>query len=244
MSRASVVGACAAAAGGALAIGLLKRQFATATRKTAGEWLRDRVRVVPHSVLGTQLKTGGVKVVAPAPEAHEVIVDPAGLPYVSGQRPPGAAGAASASIYKFLGLAAAPAFPDAVVAAIARAGDAKLHAYGERKCVHVVGPDFRELRVDAAGARTTLAGAYANVLREVADAGAPVARLLPVSGGVFSGHWALDMHHLTFAALALAYDGLDAATRAKLDGVDVLMCIFVEAEHAQYSRALAWRAAA
>ena len=130
MSRASVVGACAAAAGGALAIGLLKRQFATATRKTAGEWLRDRVRVVPHSVLGTQLKTGGVKVVAPAPEAREVIVDPAGLPYVSGQRPPGAAGAASASIYKFLGLAAAPAFPDAVVAAIARAGDAKLHAYG------------------------------------------------------------------------------------------------------------------
>ena len=99
-------------------------------------------------------------------------------------------------------------------------------------------------RVDAAGARTTLAGAYANVLREVADAGAPVARLLPVSGGVFSGHWALDMHHLTFAALALAYDGLDAATRAKLDGVDVLMCIFVEAEHAQYSRARAWRAAA
>ncbi|KAH8048672.1 hypothetical protein JL720_15787 [Aureococcus anophagefferens] len=170
MSRASVVGACAAAAGGALAIGLLKRQFATATRKTAGEWLRDRVRVVPHSVLGTQLKTGGVKVVAPA-EAREVIVDPAGLPYVSGQRPP------------------APRAP--------------------RR-----------------------------------DAGAAVARLLPVSGGVFSGHWALDMHHLTFAALALAYDGLDAATRAKLDGVDVLMCIFVEAEHAQYSRALAWRAAA
>ena len=100
MSRASVVGACAAAAGGALAIGLLKRQFATATRKTAGEWLRDRVRVVPHSVLGTQLKTGGVKVVAPAPEAHEVIVDPAGLPYVSGQRPPGAAGAASATSRK------------------------------------------------------------------------------------------------------------------------------------------------
>ena len=94
--------------------------------------------------------------------------------------------------------------------------------------------------------RSTLAVAYANVLKEALASETPIRtlRLLPISGGVFSARWAPDMHHLTFAALALAFEqGLDDAERAALvDKVDaVSMCIFLEKELGDYERALAWR---
>eukprot|EP00969_Alexandrium_andersonii_P067687 2986778-Alexandrium_andersonii.AAC.1 len=73
-----------------------------------------------------------------------VIVDPAGLHHIRELGPQGA-GAAAGSIYRWLGLQDAAAFPDAVRQAITREGQAKFHSYsnGEKQCIHAVGPDFR-----------------------------------------------------------------------------------------------------
>ena len=220
-------------------------------------WMSERLSVVPYSVLGTALsaQSGGFSVVEQAglsPTSDIVIVDPAGLPYVSGARPPARAGAASGSIYDFLGIRDAPRFPDEVSSAITAPGLAKLHAYGdgdeERRCIHVVGIDFRERAdLDAAGALSALAETYANVLREAAFSAAPIAtlRLLPISGGVFAARWASEIHHLTFAALFSAFeDRLSSSERAALvsNVGQVHMCIFLQKEVGLFERALAWRA--
>ena len=123
-------------------------------------------------MLGSQLADGTfVNVVGP-PRADTALVDPAGLPYVSGAKPPGQAGAASKAIYSWCGLRDAPAFPEDVSRAITKPGDAKAHAYasaeGTKSVVHVVGPDFRTRPHGDSEALATLSNAYANVLREVA----------------------------------------------------------------------------
>ena len=154
-----------------------------------------RVKVVGYSVLGSQLADGKfVNIVGPPPQGT-ALVDPAGLPYVSGVKPPGQAGAASKAIYSWCGLRDAPAFPEDVSRAITKPGDAKAHTYmspeGEKSVVHVVGPDFRTRPHGDSEALATLSKAYANVLREVAalPKSVPRVRLLPISGGVFLGAW-------------------------------------------------------
>merc|ERR1719512_532584 len=102
------------------------------------------VAVSPFSVLGTQLTASGDFVTASAePEPDTAIVDPAGLSYITSEGPAEAGGAA-AVIYKWLGIKADPAFPEPVRNAIQAPLAAKFHAYGPKKCIHVVGPDFRD----------------------------------------------------------------------------------------------------
>ena len=162
-----------------------------------------QVKVVGYSVLGSRLENGKFINVVGAPQAGTALVDPAGLPYVSGQYPPGKAGAASKAIYSWVGLRDAAKFPDAVSAAITKPGDAKAHTYGGgqsdamsgaevsagKSVVHVVGPDFRSRPHTDAEALASLTRAYGNVLREIATlpASVPRVRLLPISGGVFLG---------------------------------------------------------
>ncbi|KAJ1452625.1 hypothetical protein M885DRAFT_526184 [Pelagophyceae sp. CCMP2097] len=208
--------------------------------------LMGMVKCVPYSVLGTQLsRQGAVTQAGPKPSRQTVIVDPAGLPYVSGKMPPSAAGAASGSIYTLIGLSEAPFFPAAVSSAITKPGDAKLHDYGAAVVIHVVGEDFRGGQGQAdIDALRKLAAAYSNVLKEVqfADGERLVLRLLPISGGVFSAHYANDMHHLTFAALDLAFAGLNATSRRAVEKLEAIeMCIFLEKELELYQRALSWK---
>jgi O-acetyl-ADP-ribose deacetylase (regulator of RNase III) len=86
----------------------------------------QKVTVVPHGVLGTQLHpTGSLIKVADQPDYNTTIVDPAGLHHIHGTAK-GAGGAAGA-IYKWLGLEGK--FSDEVRLALNVVGDAKLAKY-------------------------------------------------------------------------------------------------------------------
>lgn len=116
---------------------------------TAGKAkLLPHITVQPYSVLGTQLKKEG-KVVAHEdgePDETTALVDPAGLRYIS-ELGPAKAGGAAGIIYKWLGIRDDPEFPDPVREAITAPMMAKFHAYGPKKCIHVVGPDFQAFQL-------------------------------------------------------------------------------------------------
>lgn len=124
--------------------------------------------------------------------------------------------------------------------------DAKYYLYGDdRHVIHVVGPDFRQgtwtepLAVDA------LTAAYRNVFREYVGVigKAPKAgdvelpphtlRLLPVSGGIFSGPFGERIPRMTWEALVKAYLQLREEERAVLLGPNcrsVNLCVYDEKE--------------
>jgi hypothetical protein len=223
------------------------------SKRSARNFLRNKVVCKPYSVLGTQLTGAGVQRIAPLPSANVVIVDPAGLPYVSGARPASQAGAASGSIYAFLAL---KDFPVEVTAGVKKTGDAVLHRYSvnerDQYVIHTVGEDFRSGVFSSDAALSSLAKAYFNVLKQFAlhvirlpPTDKLVLRLLPISGGVFAANFGTDMHHLTFAALSTAYESLDDGTLEALDQhvENVEMCIFLDREFDQYETALDWRKA-
>eukprot|EP00808_Paulinella_micropora_P010482 g21474.t1 len=200
-----------------------------------------RIHVVGYSVLGTQLGEGGaVKRAGDAPGPRHTIVDPAGLPYVSGKLSPQQAGAASKSIYSYLGLK--DAFPPEVKTAITSPCDAKYHCYqGEKHCVHVVGPDFNQppfLGMSVADAARSLGQAYQHVLQQAVLSPAPLLRLLPISGGVFAGAFRSAIAPLTFAALANGFLQVPDSVRARLDKLErVELCVFLAAELEAFQKA-------
>lgn len=226
------------------------REASTSALHTSisGVQFLQRVKVKPYSVLGTQLAGGKMQNVVGPPTDEQALVDPAGLPYISGQRPPGKAGAASGAIYKFwLGIHEDPAFPSAVSAAITQPCDAKYHEYGEGKhVIHTVGPDFRQEKLDDKAALEKLATAYENVLREAASNHTKFStlRMLPISGGVFAAEFEPDMHHMTMHAIALGYNRLSAVERSMLESLDFELCIFVDSQLGSFERAHAWASSA
>ena len=184
----------------------------------------SHVRLQPYGVLGTRLTTdGGVIRKAEPPGGSIGFVDPAGLDYI--QSGPSGAGGAAGAIYRFLNISEDPSFPDAVSAAITAPGHAKHHRYaladGHVDCVHVVGPDLRTGDYNWERAVRTLATAYEGVLRESAQL--HTLRLLPISGGIFSGKFRDQLPLLTHEALTQALGR--SAPAAKLD-----MCIFMQSE--------------
>jgi hypothetical protein len=186
-------------------------------RPTGQEWMQSRVSIVPYSVIGTKKDYTGDDV---PPDSRDAFVDAAGLEYIQGNQP-GYAGGVSAEIYKFLEM---DSFPEDVVRAITKIGDAKLHEYpyknSTQRCIHVVGPLFdSQPDSDYQIPFSKLVVAYSNVLREAALAQSPIRhlRLLPISGGIFAGAMGFgasrkEIHHITTAALTLAYTNLDNDT--------------------------------
>lgn len=202
------------------------------------------VRVVPYSVLGSQLTLERrIARKVPPPDASTLFVDPAGLPFIT-QLGPGAAAGASGAIYEFLGIRDDDEFPEPVRAAIRDVCDAHWHTYAaptgdddgcaprELNCCHVVGPNFNAMfpplpfpgedgvvddpqRAEhEAEGLAKLTLVYANVLREFARSKLPRLRLLPVSGGIFAGKLRDAMPALTFRALRAAADQLGDADAA------------------------------
>ena len=107
----------------------------------SGSRIIAKVKVVSYGILGSQMSHGQVKLVAPEPGAGEVVVDPAGLPYI--RSGPSGAGGASGQLYKWLGISDGQ-FPQSVQEAITDSLQAKFHSYDPGKnVIHVVGPDFR-----------------------------------------------------------------------------------------------------
>ena len=198
------------------------------------------VRLCPRSVLGTRLSAKGAFIRAPEgglPDAQTVIVDPAGLHHIQPPGGPAGAGGAAGAIYKHLGIGRDKAFPAPVVEKVRSTGDAAFHTYpGSKHCIHVVGPDLRKQAYTLREGAEALSKAYRNVLLAYAAGGVPVLRLLPVSGGIYSGklgNTPAKMATLTALALAAGFERLSVEERQALtamQGGQISMCIFLESE--------------
>lgn len=211
-------------------------------RKDAG--ILPFVSVVPFGVLGTGMQmTGEMATVAEEPGPDTAFVDPAGLPFIKSS--PGGAGGAAGALYAWLGITNDPTFPEPVVSAINKALDAKFHAYGAKKCVHVVGPNFSGSGVNRQEAVDQLAKAYQALLVEFVASGLPNLRMLPVSGGIFAGQFISEFHTITAEALQLGFAAMTPQQQQQVLLASRLdMCIFMEKDVKIYSEAFAIRRAA
>lgn len=198
--------------------------------------------ICPYGVLGTQLTLKGKMAHNAAEPGSEIaIVDPAGVHYICNIGPSGAGGAAGV-IYKWLGIHADPSFPEPVRAAITGPLLAKFYAYGDKRCIHVIGPDFRMRDYSRKEAILELALSYYGIFREFVISGLPVLRLLPVSGGIFSGPFGTVLPEITAEAMQAGFSLLSAEHQERLLKARGLeMCIFMESELAQFQGAFAAR---
>jgi len=190
---------------------------------------------VPYGVLGEG--TGGR--LANEPDEETAFVDPAGLLYIQEFGPSGAGGAARV-IYRWLGIDSNEAFPDEVRDAITETLQAKFHAYGEdgsKKCIHVVGPNFGIERYTADEAVEELATAYLNVFTEFCKSKLKVLRLLPISGGIFSGPFKPRIATLSANAIVVAYERLDEDQKRHMQQSKKQMCIFDGREVDEFQQA-------
>jgi len=194
-----------------------------------------RLHVRPFGVLGTALTSNGIKKMMAEPPPGLPVVDPAGLHHIR-NGPKGASGAAG-QIYRWLGIAGDDAFPEPVRTAIQRPLQAKLHFYGPKACLHVVGPDFRDRKLSHEEALEELSVAYGAVLREFAKSSLGGLRMLPISGGIFSGPFAADLPLLSCRALRKAFDSLPNGMQRVVSVSRLDMCIFMETEYEAFVEA-------
>ena len=224
--------------------------------------LSRAVRLRPYGVLGTRLEASGAMVaeVPPPTDGRTAFVDPAGLHHIQPPGGPSGAGGAAGAIYRFLGIADAPAFPADVVAAVTATGCAKHHEYAlppgpasyalrhgreapapaapVGHAIHVVGPDLRVGAPTWDGAVAALATAYRNALAEFDASELPTLRLLPISGGIFAGAFRERVPRLTREALDAGFAQLPEATQQRLLSRErtLELCIFAEAEFEGFVR--------
>lgn len=209
---------------------------------------------------------------APPPSADCMFVDPAGLPFIQDLGPGAAGGASAAcyAFLGIRDDDAFPEPVRNAVKNVCDAHwhtyrmpppeDDPTGAEVVRNCCHVVGPNFSEMfpplpfpdengRVDdphraehEAAGLAALTMVYQNVLTQFARSGLPALRLLPVSGGIFSGKLRNVMPALTFFALRDAAARLDeahaAAIAEKAGNGGVEMCIFEEVQLPLFAAAL------
>ena len=209
----------------------------------------------PYGVLGQQMTVDHRFVsrgTDPKMLSSTCITDPAGLHFI--QSSPRGAGGASGAIYVWLGINTDDSFPTDVSEAIKTAGDAKYHCYpsksgsnssGHLHVIHTVGPDFRQgNRRSREEAVQELSISYLNIFREfiTIDCGQEAVpplqlRLLPVSGGIFSGPWGSSIAALTFESINAAYLQLTHEQQELLDARVVELCVFAENELEDFARA-------
>jgi hypothetical protein len=205
---------------------------------------------VPWGVLGTQLmgnpweSSKDIQIKAPKPDETMAVVDPAGLPYIQ-DKGPGAASGASGTIYSWIGLSNKNAFPEDVRKHVTHECTARLHKYDAGNVIHSIGPDLRQAKwtKTTTGHRArvveALAQAYQHILAEFATSTLKRLRLLPVSGGIFSGTYSPDMPRITVEALQKGFSLLDDGAQARVIEAEVLeLCIFLEREFKAYSQAV------
>eukprot|EP00438_Fugacium_kawagutii_P013648 Skav213121 [mRNA] locus=scaffold107:93559:94671:+ [translate_table: standard] len=199
------------------------------------------VQVKSYGILG--MSSEGKKV--EPPDEITVLVDPAGLTFVQDKGPGGAKGAA-AVIYKWLEISEDESFPQDVRQAITEECHAKYHSYADdkKKCIHVVGPDFRkidDMDFTEDNAVDKLAVAYRNVFEEFCKVGAEHGlknmRLLPISGGIFSGRFKENLPEITVRAVQAAYEQLAEDKKQRMMNSSIEMCIFMESEFDMFASA-------
>merc|ERR1712046_168743 len=85
-----------------------------------------------------------------------------------------------------------------------------------------------------------LSKVYRNILAEFTVSGLPQLRLLPVSGGIFSGEYGQQLPTLTVEALRVGFRQLDRKMRVRVMTASSLeLCIFLETDYIVYSDAMA-----
>eukprot|EP00438_Fugacium_kawagutii_P020857 Skav209429 [mRNA] locus=scaffold805:100482:102260:- [translate_table: standard] len=201
---------------------------------------RLHVEVKSYGILGISSRGKEVE----PPDEITVLVDPAGLLFIQEKGPAGAGGAAGAN-YKWLEINEDQSFPTAVKEAITEECQAKFHSYanGMKKCIHVVGPDFRtsDDTFTEDDAVDKLAIAYRNVFEEFCSActqhGLRNMRLLPISGGIFSGRFKQDLPEMTARAVHAAYEQLSENEKKQMKNSNIEMCIFMESELKEFQSA-------
>ena len=123
------------------------------------------------------------------------------------------AGGASAAIYDWLRIRDDPSFPSVVKETIDTPLKACAFRCGTNTCIHVVGPDLRQLPgADDSVVVQQLAAAYRAILAAFASDDSSTLHLLPVSSGIFAHGTpcAGSMPTLTFSALKQGFDMLPA----------------------------------
>lgn len=203
------------------------------------------MRVVPFDLLGSRLTDDKALVdYGTAPDASIVLVDPAKLACI--QNGPRGAGIASAYIYKCIGMGDDDAFPQEVKLAVTKTGDAKYHAYGPDKDMHVLhaaGPDFTRGSCTLEDAVAQLAQAYCNIFSELATSKLRALRMLPVSYGSNAGKLVHRISHLTPVAIYQGCAMLTPELRDCVSACDISLCIPIENHVDDFKKSL-WLAQA
>ena len=194
-----------------------------------------------YGVLGNDSGNARPGSVAAEPGPKMAFVDPAGLNHITHKGPYGASGA-SGAIYRWLEINKKWEFPPQVRRWITKATEACYFEYpGQRHCIHVVGPDLRRPSIDERQAASLLTAAYHNVFAEFARSGLETLRLLPISGGIFSGAWGKrpsEFARLTVEAICNGFEHLSRKAHRRVSQREVVLCIFDSTELEAYTTAL------
>eukprot|EP00969_Alexandrium_andersonii_P004962 215365-Alexandrium_andersonii.AAC.1 len=67
---------------------------------------------------------------------------------------------------------------------------------------------------------------YTAIFQELRTSGLKRLRLLPISGGIFSGHLATQIPSITFKAMMGAYEKLDQSVQTFLRSVSIELCVY------------------
>eukprot|EP00435_Cladocopium_sp_Y103_P045822 s1097_g13.t1 len=136
-------------------------------------------------------------------------------------------------------------FPGDVRKGVQKECDAKMHQYGDKQVIHVVGPDFTNVPWASfqaqAEASQKLTRAYKHVFEEFEASNSERLRLLPISGGINAGPFFKQLPHLTFEAIDKAFRSLPMSSQHQLlqrfKKHNLEMCIFEETSLAAYQAA-------
>mmetsp|Transcript_144810 Transcript_144810/g.464137 ORF Transcript_144810/g.464137 Transcript_144810/m.464137 type:complete len:304 (+) Transcript_144810:68-979(+) len=181
--------------------------------------------VKPYGVLGT----GQSSVGSHPPGMGTAILDPAGLQFIRGGSTNGAGGA-SGAIYKALDI---QEFPQKVQESITAETQATRAQYQTCDVIHVAAPDLTDVP-NQADALNKLTLAYWHVFQVFAVSPDSELRLLPISGGIFSGRYASDMPSLTRQAMKSGYSRLSVEEKHELASRRIELCIWGTEEFQSY----------
>jgi hypothetical protein len=198
-----------------------------------------KIELKAYSVLGTT--KGGTPGPDPLLSEGYVIVDPAGLEYIQNTNPnsggPAGASGASGAIYQKIGIKNLHLFDESVRDELTEAGQTSYKKYPPYGVIHVVGPDFRIIQANSISILRT---AYRFVFVRFISSQKTILRLLPISGGIFSGTTdTLKIAERTWDQLTLAirdlynFDYINPLGKKELTDLltkQIEMCIYDESE--------------
>lgn len=227
----------------------LQAQRASRLFEIAGTSTTPFVTLRRYGILGAQLTPQrDLRRLAAKPGRQTAILDVATCELF--QQDTVAATGVDMITYEWLGLKAR-SFPEVVRLAMRTSLSAKLHAYGEKRCIHAAGPDFNVLSSSRGEAVTMLARGYRNVLREgLAEATSNAnphlpplqrLRLVPLGAGPYVGPFGYKFPAMTAEALLAAFRMLTAADRSALIAgrLHLDMCVLSEIEFPRFESAFA-----